>query len=178
MANIDIFKFEEINLINEEDINLNNLIINRISKKIIEENKGKTIQNIYKMIEETLLLCTSQYFFPNHYILFYKNIVLKKASKFHQCNFSNALIKPGQEYILYKPFLEDISSGKNYVLKKTITLETSYIDYLPKSILEFEQLNFHLMSPENNTSYPFNIDDLAVNIGGEFTLQKLPKKKK
>lgn len=156
---------------------LNELIVNRVARKCIEENRGKSIEMLDMIIEESLLLSTSQIFFPNDYIHFYKNITEIKANKHYTCALSNAPIYPGSEYCRYQPLLDNLTTKKTYVLSKPIIVETGYSYYLPATIHDFENFHEYLSNTRLiNNNYPFDFEDASVNIGEGFCLRKIGKK--
>ena len=87
--------------------------------------------------------------------------------------FSANLIKKGGLYLNYRPMLENLTTKKVYVLKRSIKVEPAYFDLLPTNITELEELNYKmkLQIEDNYIDY----SHLNQVMGGELVLRRLNK---
>ena len=81
------------------------------------------------------------------FVAFYPGIKEVKAKSGRLCQISGGIISLGSSYYTYRPFFENLHTGKKYILKNTIHAELSYYDFFPKNIQEFETLAFYLENP-------------------------------
>ena len=142
-------------------------------KKIEKDAIGSMFVNPYDSLEQIaynidlyLDSLTSNYLFPNDRIKFYPSIKEYKAKKTILCDFSGSLIFTNNYYCIYRPLLQNLDNGKRYVLKRSIKVETSYNEYLPRTFHEFENFIYTL---ENAYTSPANNDildyySIAANI--------------
>lgn len=165
----------------EEDIKeyykeLRNLSTNRISKLIVEQLTGESIEDIWQKIFQEEQQLRSDIFFPNDIIIMYPSIKETKSKKIITCDFSGALIYPGSLYINYRPLIENITTKERYVLKRTLKVEPAYEFYLPTTITELEQLQTNIKLEQEDTNDGINYSHLSQRTGGELVLQKLKRR--
>ena len=108
-----------------------------IAGSIIERNYGKSIDDIYNLIQYAYLDYTSQNWFSGDVIFVYPNIKEVRARKPHTTIYG-AQIGLGSLYINYQALLVNTSRKTKYVLKRPLNFEIG--DDLPMNILELEEL--------------------------------------
>ncbi len=108
-----------------------------IAGSIIERNYGKSIDDIYNLIQYAYLDYTSQNWFSGDVIFVYPNIKEVRARKPHTTIYG-AQIGLGSLYINYQALLVNTSRKAKYVLKRPLNFEIG--DDLPMNILELEKL--------------------------------------
>ena len=154
---------------------LDSLKTNRIAKQIIEEMKGESINRILEAIlkEEAINTSMDSDFFSGDIVLVHESIKEYHTKTEMTCDFSANLIKRGGLYLNYRPILENLTTKKVYVLKRSIKVEPAYIDLLPTNIAELEELNYKMkLQVEDNY-----IDYSHFNqvMGGALVLRRLNK---
>ena len=174
------FTLDEILSLNNKKIyetylkELDNLKTNRITKQIVERMYGESINKIYEAIlkEETINTSMDSDFFFGDIVLLHESIKEYHAKTSMTCDFSTNLIKRGL-YLNYRPMLENLTTKKVYVLKRSIKVEPAYFDLLPTNITELEELNYKmkLQIEDNYIDY----SHLNQVMGGELVLRRLKK---
>lgn len=156
---------------------LSNLSKNRISRQIVEQYKGDSINDIWQKVYEQESLMTSSSFFSGDIVILYPNIREYHSKSYITCDFSGAIIKPGSLYINYRPLIENLTTNNIYVLKRTIKVESGYFYDLPTTIQELEtlELNIQLETPGDRTGIDYS--HLSQCVGGSLILQKLKRRK-
>lgn len=154
---------------------LENLKTNRIAKQIIERMHGESINKICEAIlkEETTNTSMDSDFFSGDIVLVHESIKEYHTKEGLTCDFSANIIKRGGLYLNYRPMLENLTTKKVYVLKRSIKVETAYFDLLPTNISELEELNYKmkLQIEDNYIDY----SHLNQVMGGELVLRRLNK---
>ncbi len=143
---------EQINNISDNSLKKEMLTLyNEQIKKLEQDPIGKlfidtniSIEEIYYNIEQYLESLKSTYLFDNETVKFYPSIKECKATKNITCHFSGGTIYKGSTYCSYRPFIQNMDSGKKYVLKDTIKVELYYRDQLPITLKEFEDFIYNL----------------------------------
>lgn len=154
---------------------LESMINNRNDRKIISDNYGMNIYSIIRLIESEKVNNTSFYYFPNHEIAFYPMYREYKASRPFSCDISSGVIGVGMYYYAYRPLIEDLDTGRRYVLDRTLKVEMSYLDVLPLTFFDFEMLEWNLINGYNNDdAFYYN---MYSNVGN-LRLKELKRKKK
>ena len=98
-----------------------------------------------------------------------------KASKPFSCDISSNVIDIGMYYYAYRPLIEDLDTGRRYVLDRTLKVEISYLDILPLTFFDFEMLEWDLITGYNNDdAFYYN---MYSNVG-DLRLKELRRKKK
>ena len=112
-------------------------------------------------------------FFLGDIVLLHKSIKEYHAKTSMICDFSANLIKKGGLYLNYRPMLENLTTKKVYVLKRSIRVEPAYFDFLPTNIVDLEELNYKmkLQVQDNYIDY----SHLNQVMGGELVLRRLNK---
>jgi len=174
--------FEDINTKEELILLRENLIkelaLDRISKKVILDNPTLSKEKIEELLNQAYLDNTSTLYFPNDICCFYPKITEQKSKNIRTCDISGAIIMPNSRYYSYRPMLDNLTTGKTYVLKRTIQTEISYYDFFPKTLFEFEELSLKLGSPFNIEDDYYNYYDLSKRLGQHLALTELKKNKK
>lgn len=169
----EIKSLKDERLIEEYNSNIKNLQSDLLSRKVVEANYGEPIEYIYEQIEYLRVLSTSNYYFPGDIILMYLGIREHKSKDRITCDFSGATINKGTSYVSYRPLLVNLNSNQSYVLKRTLKVESSYVDILPSNISELEDLTLKLKIDTYESEYCH----LSQRVGGEFTFQKLRRRR-
>ena len=118
---------------------------------------GKSIGELYFIVENQSLENESTYLFPGDKVYFYPVVEVLKARKMHTCYVSGALIYPGSEYMRYKAFLYNKSKHKSYVTP-SIDLEVGTDFVCPLTLEDFEEFCSRLdHSYELNLETEYNI---------------------
>ena len=174
------FTLDEILSLNNKKIyetylkELETLKTNRIAKQIVERMYGESINKIYEAIlkEETINTSMDSDFFLGDIVLLHESIKEYHAKTSMTCDFSTNLIKRGL-YLNYRPMLENLTTKKVYVLKRSIKVEPAYFDLLPTNITELEELNYKmkLQIEDNYIDY----SHLNQVMGGVLVLRRLNK---
>lgn len=175
------FTLEEILSLNNKKLyetyhnELENLKTNRISKQITEIMYGESINKIYEAIlkEEVINTSTDTDFFIGDIVLLHESIKEHHTKSGITCDFSANMIKRGGLYLNYRPMLENLTTKKVYVLKRSIRVEPAYYDLLPTNITELEELNYKmkLQLEDNYIDY----SHLNQVMGGTLVLRRLNK---
>ena len=174
---------DEINRINnkeEKEFILNlykkelkQLAIDRLSKKIINNNIGKSIKEITYKLESIYYDNTSIYTFPSDIVLFYPSLKEYRASKNMICHVTGSEIKKGSFYYSYRALLENISNNHIYVLDKTIRAENTEIAFFPTTISEFDNLKEKIDTAYSLSQEEYDYYGISRRIGGSLKLRKL-----
>ncbi len=163
------------NLYEEYHNEIENLKTNRISKQITERMYGESINKIYEAIlkEETINTSTDTDFFIGDIVLLHESIKEHHTKSGITCDFSASMIKRWGLYLNYRPMLENLTTKKVYVLKRSIRVEPAYYDLLPTNITELEELNYKmkLQLEDNYIDY----SHLNQVMGGTLVLRRLNK---
>lgn len=166
-------KKEILVLYNEE---IKKLEQDPIGKWFIDSTKS--IEEIAYDIEQYTESITSEYLFDGNIVKFYPSIKSSIATKPIICHFSGGVIYTGSAYYSYRPLLQNINTNQRYVLNTTIKVEESYIDYLPRTLKEFERFIYNL-----DYAYSLNNNDkldyysISCNLK-DWSLLELNKKQK
>ncbi len=180
--NYDLFDIEKLtdnkekyNILIKRNIQLEQLAINRIARKIINEYYSYSIYDIIELIEKNEMEIRSQLIFPDDLVYVYPKFKQYKAKKTLICDISGAVIPIGSDYCYYSALIENISRNEKYVLKRPIKVELGYEYILPDNIHDFEILDFNLRN-----AYNFNSDDnqvdyynMSLRVGEGLILQKV-----
>ncbi len=132
------FTLEEILSLNNKNLyetyhkELKNLKTNRIARQITERMYGKSINEIYEAIlkEETINTSTDTDFFIGDIVLLHESIKEYHTKTGITCDFSANMIKRGGLYLNYRPILENLTTKKVYVLKRSIRVEPAYYGFI------------------------------------------------
>ena len=132
------FTLKEILSLNNKKIyetyhnELENLKTNRIARQITERMYGKSINEIYEAIlkEETINTSTDTDFFIGDIVLLHESIKEYHTKTGITCDFSANMIKRGGLYLNYRPILENLTTKKVYVLKRSIRVEPAYYGFI------------------------------------------------
>lgn len=151
---------------------------NKLTKDIVESLFGDSLASIWQEIYEEEQQYTSLIMFPGDIVMFYPNIKEQRARTFITCDFSAGIIYPGSIYANYRPLIKNISTGENFVLKRTIKVEMGYQHKLPTSIQEFESLDNNLRIDNYQDSSGIEYSHFSQRMGGELVLQKLRRRRK
>ena len=152
---------------------LNQLKTNRISKIVLEEFQGESIDTIYQELMKEEEKFRSYSLFPGDLVLVYPNIKEQRSKNFKTCDFSGGIIYPGSLYASYRPLLDNITTNERFVLARTIHVEAGYVYNLPRRIDELEALEQDMKLETPNQEIDFN--HLNNQMGGYFPLRKLKK---
>lgn len=151
MSSFDDFIF------NDEPINIENLLKEEDLPirfvNILRNERFYSVDSYFKRVQELYLQYTSSFLFPNRLMAFYPQLKENNATRELTCNLSGAKIKKGSVYYTYYPFIEDIKNGRVYTVSKRINATLDYVDYFPKSLIEYEEWYYKIKN-----SY-FNCDD-------------------
>ena len=181
-----LLSLNEINRISDKSLKKQLLTLyNEEIKKITNDPIGrlfisedKSIEQIYFEIERYTYSLRSEYLFYNDIVRFYPFIKETVASKNITCHFCGSVISKGSLYLSYRPFLQNMSTGKKYVLQKTIKTEIGYREYLPTTLKEFEQFIYNLDNAyiqDRNTC----LDYYSINSNlGNWSLLELKERRK
>lgn len=156
---------------------IDNLECDRISRKIIKENKELSVNDIETLLENAYINSTSQLYFPNDLCYFYPKIMEKRSKTIRFCDVSGAIINKNSPYYVYRPMIDNITRGKTYVLKCSIQTEIGYYDFFPQTLYEFEDLSMKLENPYELEDDDYNYYDLSKKLGSCLSLLELKKKK-
>ena len=174
--NLDnMLDLDSLNLYETNQEELESLKTNRIAKQIIEDMKGESIKRIIEAIlkEEAINTSMDSDFFSGDIVLVHESIKEYHTKTEMTCDFSANLIKKGGLYLNYRPIIENLTTKKVYVLKRSIKVEPAYFDLLPTNIAELEELNYKmkLQIEDNYIDY----SHLNQVMGGALVLRRLNK---
>ena len=116
---------------------LKELNTDSIAKKVIEKNYGKSIDEIYNLIQMEYIKYTSHNWFNGDVVLTYPSIKETKSKKYYETMYG-AIIGINVLYINYNVLLINLSNKTKYVLERPLRFELS--DNIPYSILDLEEL--------------------------------------
>lgn len=108
-----------------------------IADRVIKNNYGKPIYDIYNMIQLEYIKHTSYNWFNGDIVLVYPSIKETKSKK-HYDSMHGAYISLNSLYINYHALLVNITNGNRYVLTKPLRFELG--DNLPMNISDLEEL--------------------------------------
>ena len=118
---------------------------------------GRSIDELYYILEELENKDKSTYLFPGDTVYFYPFMEVVKASRKHTCYASGAEIYPGSEYVSYKAFLYNKTKHQSYVTP-TMDFEVGSFFECPKTLEEFELFCSRLdVSYESSFDVEYNI---------------------
>ena len=149
----------------------------KIAKEVVEKHYGKPIYKIQMMVESEYQKYQSDLLFAGDLIQMYPNIKVQKAKKPITCDFSGALITPGNLYVNFRPLFKNIINGDTYVLKRTIKTELGYEKDIPQTIQELENFYYRALSERPDERY-INYNHFMSSMGGVLSFQKLKRRKK
>lgn len=159
---IEFYKRELLNLGND-----------RLTKRVLNDNLGKSIEEIITKLEDVFLSKRSDYTFPDDIVLFYPAIKECRAASDIICDVTGAEIKKGNFYYSYRPLLENISNEHVYVLNRSIKTEISELDFLPTSIYEFDSLSEKIDNAYDIIDEDYDYYGISRRIGGSLRLRKI-----
>jgi len=137
-------------------------------------NNPITFLNIMEEYETFIINNTSHLFFNKHLTILYPRNRIYKANNSVTCCFSGEIINKNSEYIYYRPLLDDLNSGKTYIVTPTIKISPHYEEYLPTTIRELEEFQRNLIDSYSNDE--INYYDISCNLKTDcFRLQLLLK---
>lgn len=145
----------------------------RLTKKIIRDNWGKSIEEIITKLEETFLDNRSVYTFPDNIVLFYPTVREQRATSNIICDVTGAEIRRGSFYCSYRPLLENVSNNHVYVLNRTLKSETAEVDFLPMSMYEFDALSEKIDNADAATDEEYDYYGISRRIGGRLALRRI-----
>lgn len=119
----------------------------------------------------------SEYSFEGCSIILYPSIETIKARKIHLCAFSGAKIQVGQEYSVYRLFVDNLTENQRYCLSDPIRMEVGYEGKVPFTVSELDDFDFKLAH-----SYDLDLEEhynISVNYGHDrLPFRRLNKIKK
>ena len=139
---------------NDYDLYINDLRTDIIANSVIDKNYGKSIEEIYYLIQLEYEKYASHYCLPGSNILLYPSIKERHAMKNYYSTFDGAPIHKGSLYINYHALLIDLVLKDKYILKKPLIFELG--SDVPTNIME--------------------LDDLCRNYDYELPIKKVRKK--
>lgn len=178
---------EQINSISDISLKKEMLTLYNEQIKILEQDSiGKlfidpniSIEEIYYNIDQYTESLKSTYLFDNEKVKFYPSIKENKATKNITCHFSGGTIYKGSTYCSYRPFIQNMDSGKKYILKDTIKVELYYRDQLPVTLQEFEEFIYNLDNAYKTQRNNGVIDFYTISCNlRSWSLQELKQKRK
>ncbi len=122
----------------EYDYLLNELRTDFIANEVINKNYGKSIDEIYFLIQYEYEKYTSFYTLPGSKILLYSSVKERHARNNYYSTFDDAPIYKGSIYINYQALLIDLEDKSKYLLKKPLLFELG--SYIPNDIVELDEL--------------------------------------
>lgn len=158
-------------------------------QKLCEDHFArKIVESCYRCsiyeIEETLELASyhheSQSLFPGQIVLLYPRITEQKASREITCDIYGGRIRIGSYYLRYQAFMDNLTNGKKYVLKRPWVAEIGTYDFFPKDISEMDHLDIALRnSYDLDSSYsPYDYYAISTRIGDGVQVTTLGPKNK
>ena len=142
---------------------------------------GESINKICEAIlkEETINTSMDSDFFLGDIVLLHESVKEYHTKTSITCDTiiiawtPSAYSKRGGLYLNYRPMLENLTTKKVYVLKRSIKVEPAYFDLLPTNITELEELNYKmkLQIEDNYIDY----SHLNQVMGGVLVLRRLNK---
>jgi len=155
---------------------LSKLSFNRFNKRIISENLNLSIQEITDLIEIETLKHTSNWYFPGSICYFYPSLIERRAQKNYICDVTGECIRRGSFYLSYRPFIDNITLHKAFVLKRTILANSVSSDFFPTTFDEFESLarilTYSYELPQNSE---YDYYDISTRVG-EMSLLELKRR--
>ena len=134
----------EANEIEEYEELLKGLNTSFIAREIIEENYGKPIEVILRLIEYADIKRKSSNWFNTDDVIVYPSIKEVKSKKEYDTIYG-AHIGINMSYIDYHALIINTSRKTKYVLKNSLKFELN--DELPRNIYDLEQLEFETETP-------------------------------
>ena len=123
---------------NDYDLLLNDLRTDIIANSVIDKNYGKSIEEIYYLIQLEYEKYTSNYCLPGSIILLYPSIKERHAMKNYYSTFDAAPIHKGSLYVNYHALFIDLVLKHKYILKKPLIFELG--SDIPTNIIELDEI--------------------------------------
>ena len=127
----------DIDVPSEYDMMTKDLCTDKIAESVVNNNYGKSIEEIVFLIEEEYRKYESTIWFPGDRVFIYPSIKTLSAKKFYESPYGK-LISPKETYINYHALLINENKASKYVFIKPLRFELS--DKLPTNISELEEL--------------------------------------
>ena len=122
----------------EYDRLLNELRTDSIASSVIDKNYGKSIEEIYYLIEYEYSKYESYYILPGCRVMLYPSITERHARKNYYSTFDEAPIYKGSAYINYSALLIDLDTKNKFLFKKPLIFEIG--SDIPMDIVELDDI--------------------------------------
>ena len=127
----------DIDVPSEYDMMAKDLCTDELAESVVDNNYGKSIEELSYLIELERAKYESTIWFPGDKILIYPSIKTLKAKKFYESPYGK-IISPEETYINYRALLINENKASKYVFSKPLRFEVH--DELPTNISELEEL--------------------------------------
>ncbi len=118
----------------------------------------------------------SNYLLPDHLLIITPILKTLKANKVYTCMFSGTAILPGEQYIYYQVFIQDLTDNMVYVLREPWRAMVGYEYDLPNDLPSLEQ--FHIMLKNAYISGNDDFYNIQSNLSSDgVVLTKLKRRK-
>ncbi len=128
----------------------------------------KSILALHLSVCEIEKLCEENRNARGEFVSFYSGIKEVRAKETRICQISGGRIEAGSFYYTYRPFMENLNTGRKFILKNTIHAEIAYYDFFPQTIGDFERLSFYLkhpsFAPQDGIDYYFLGQQIGENL--------------
>ncbi len=185
MYSLKEIEIEPDSVLKRQILTLRNLDLERMSedrfaRKFVENYSQCSIYEIEQKIELASHYYESQSLFPGDTVLFYPTITEQKASCEKTCDVYGGKIHIGSYYLRYQAFMENLTTGKKYVLKRPWIAEMGTYDFFPSNISEMDSLDVALKTAYElghlNSRYDYY--SISTRIGAGVYVTKLGPKNK
>ncbi len=150
----------------------------RMYRAIAENKSYPSMEEFEKCFIQNYPSFVSSYYFPGDFCLFYPRTLEVRAKSLKTCDLTAAPIQKGSFYLAYRPLIDDITSGKTYVIKRTIQIEVGSRSFLPQTLQEFEELVEKLGSRYEIQDNDWDYYQLSKSLGEYMPLLELKKRRK
>lgn len=166
-------------ILRKRDQELRAMAANRLHSQIISNHYDDPLVEIDEWVEMEILPHTSHSLFSGDEVLLYPQFQECRAAKMMTCDISGGRIHIGSYYLRYQAFLDNLTTGKRYVLKRPWRAEIGSYDFFPRNICDMDTLDITLRnSYELSTEFsysPYDYYAIATRIGDGVQLRELGK---
>ena len=167
---IEEFSLNEIKEIQDQEIReyllkeferiKNEMFFHRLPRRASEkyfDNSKSLIENYYR-ISSVCQEHVRLFLFPGHDMILYPKVTYRHATKTIWLHLGDYKIEKGDPYCVYRPLIEDLTTNKKYVLKKSLFASLDCVDLFPQDFRTFEEWDYKLQNAYFNPSELNGID--------------------
>ena len=120
---------------------LEELCVDKIAEEVVNNNYGRSVEEICFLIEQEYAKYKSEIWFPNDTILIHPSVKTRRAAKYYE-TVNGVIVSPKNLYVNYHALLINESKNTKYVLSKPLIFDIH--DKYPMNISELEKINLDI----------------------------------